>query len=317
MTEARTEAGQSSDLAEAFRLIEAALPDTSEGRSARDIRAIVADRKAALAGFNEARLIADDAFVESHDLRSEAFVRDLAEAESLAREADIRVRASSDKVAIAEQPNEVERLADAEATHFAALLEHGSALGLQNGHCPLCDTARTDAEFASSIVAIRQKLAGRAESLAKANQTLVESQAELAASRDALSSASERLAQLRGRRAALDAVYRTVQQKYSETGFADVPADDLIVAEVRAGEEQQKIVALERASLILGASVAGERVISLESQLAALRERLEKSAKRVSDAENVLEICPTDRQRGSKPFERNPEGTVRYRHASA
>ena len=68
-----------------------------------------------------------------------------------------------------------------------------------------------------------------------------------------------------------------------------MPIDDARIADERAAVEQQRIVSLERAVLILGASTAVERVSSFEQQINRLREQIEGTIGTISDLENAVE----------------------------
>jgi chromosome segregation protein len=79
--------------------------------------------------------------------------------ESAARELDeIEARLSS-----ATQVENIERELDSFVTHYAALLEHGTVVGLQKGHCPLCDASRSAGEFNAAVAKARAMLAERGE----------------------------------------------------------------------------------------------------------------------------------------------------------
>jgi chromosome segregation protein len=192
-------------------------------------------------------------------------------------------------VDLAQRLVETEQQSDVQGAHFAALLEHGSALGLQAGHCPLCDAVRTDAQFAAALSAIRTRLAGQAERLAAANQALTHAQAELRSNQATIATLEESLAGLRGQLATVDEADLAIRKDYDDAGFSDVPIDDLRLAESSAAKEQQRVVSLERAALILDASTAVERVSSLQGQIARLREQIDRTIGAVSEAENALE----------------------------
>ena len=71
---------------------------------------------------------------------------------------------------------DAERESDLFAAHLAALVDHGSHLGLQDGHCPLCEAARSSAEFEAALSTSRKKLAGRDATLAQATLAVTEAE---------------------------------------------------------------------------------------------------------------------------------------------
>jgi len=291
LTEARTEATQSSDVAEALKLVAEAAPNSGDKTSAAEVRGIVADRRSALASFNRARARSAEMSTQRDRVRSDGFKQEVSAAEAQQRQADILRTANLQRVDLAQRLVETEQQSDVQGAHFAALLEHGSALGLQAGHCPLCDAVRTDAQFAAALTAIRTRLAGRAERLTAAKKALTDAQAELRSNQATLANATASLDGLRAELAALDAADLALRKDYNDAGFADVPIDDPKLAEIRAATEQQRVVSLERAALILGASTAVERVSSLEGQIARRREQIDRTLAIISDAENALELA--------------------------
>ena len=117
---------------------------------------------------------------------------------------------------------------------------------------------------------------------------------------------------LRTELAAVDAADAIISQEFSDAGFADVPIDNPRLAEIRGATEQQRVVSLERAALILGASTAIERVSSLEGQDCSPERtnRQHSLLSQVSDAENALETVRGKLTSAAKFFERNTSRTV-------
>jgi chromosome segregation protein len=291
LTEARTEASQSKDVAEALKLVTEAVPNSGDKTSAAGARGMVADRRAALSSFNRARARSAELSTQRVRVRSDAFTREVTAAEAQLQQAENLRNANLQRVGLAQRLVDAEEESDVQGVHFAALLEHGSALGLQAGHCPLCDAVRTDAQFIVALNAIRTNLAGRAERLSAVNEALRNAQAELGSDQTKLANATEYLDSLRAELAAVDAADTALREDYNDAGFADVPIDDLKLAETRAASEQQRIVSLERAALIIGASTAVERVSSLEGQIARRREQIDRILVVISDAENAVELA--------------------------
>lgn len=123
----------------------------------------------------------------------------------------------------------------------------------------------------------RRRLAGQTERIGAANQALTDAQAELRSNQATLANVTASLHGLRAELAAIDAADLVIRRGFNDAGFADVPIDDPRLAEIRATAEQQRVVSLERAALILGASTAIERVSSLEGQIARQREQMDRN----------------------------------------
>ena len=156
VTEAKSVAERSGDIAEALRVVESELPelqpDQSTGERLAALRSHIAEKKIGLREIETARtfsesLLPETAYFASTGAASEREAL-LAERTRLSQEkplADNRLQAARD----AEQ---AEQESDLFASHLAALLDHGTAAGLQDGHCPLCDAARTTKQFDQALV---------------------------------------------------------------------------------------------------------------------------------------------------------------------
>lgn len=290
LTDARTEAGRSSDLAEALRLIDATVPEVAGRPRAESARAYLADRKSALARLTLARANASAIAQEAAFLASDAYRDARADAEAVLQRAEAAVAATLQKLALAERLIEAEKLADVYAAHLAALVEHGTALGTEQEHCPLCDAVRSDAEFAAAIARTRARLVGRGDRLAVALENGRSARAELVQEESIRTEAAAALEKLVKRTSSLEASRSALHEMYQAAGF-EFGVEDLETAERVAGEEQQRLVALERALLILGASEAAERITIMEGRLAELRNQAEDAAGKVADAERVVEVA--------------------------
>jgi chromosome segregation protein len=152
LTEARTEAAQSSDISEALKLVAEAVPNHEVRASAEEVRRMIADRRAALANFNRARARSDEMSEQRTRVRSDAFKREMSTVEEELQQANLTLAANQHNADLARRLVGTEEQSDLQGSHFAALLEHGSVLGLQEGHCPLCEAVRTDRSEPSFIV---------------------------------------------------------------------------------------------------------------------------------------------------------------------
>ncbi len=291
LTEARTDAERSSDIAEALRVIDATVRIVPGETRLETVRGFIADRKAALTRFNSARVLAAPLAEEAAIVASGATQAAIADADSRLRETIANTATSLNKVGLAEKLDDAERFSDQGAAHFAALVEHGEALGLQHGHCPLCDSAKSDPEFAAAIAAIRNRLAERGKRLAASAETLRMARAELTQHQLAETEARSRLAGLSTRLERFKLSREAVRQAYQDAGFGYIEIEDIKAAEQEARNEQQKLVDLERALLILGASGAAERITTLEVRIGELRRQTEGAAARVANAEKVVETA--------------------------
>lgn len=292
LTEARSAAERSSDISEALRFIESQaiwLPAELSERSMA-LRKVVTDRRAALAQIERARKLSETALPELDYFRSPQAGTELKSAQD-AREKAVREQTLAEEgLEQATRADEAEREADEYAGHMAALLEHGSAVGLQDGHCPLCNSVRTSEEFERAILLARARLASRGERLGATARSLTEAQRALAAARAAADAAQARLNQLQERKIALDRTRSEVAAGYTQFGFS-APPDDPQAAERALFAEQENLVRLERALSMLETSSAVDRVKTLESRIAAIRAQIEQESLRLTGAERAVEAA--------------------------
>jgi DNA repair exonuclease SbcCD ATPase subunit len=199
--------------------------DQGTGERLIALRKLVAEKKIELSEIEAARtltesLVAEMTFLGSSEAQSERAVA-LADLARLNQERALAV----DRVKTAERLEKAEQESDTFASHLATLLEHGKAVGLQEGHCPLCDAPRTVAEFDRALESARMRLADRGSKLADARATAEQARAALAKVEGSLTSVQSRIEQLDSRRNAVDASLERVQAIYSHSGFAAPPGD--------------------------------------------------------------------------------------------
>jgi DNA repair exonuclease SbcCD ATPase subunit len=173
---------------------------------------------------------------------------------------------------------------------MAGLLEHGSALGLQDGHCPLCNAVHSVEQFQQAIAAARARLAEMGERLRASAQSVAAARSAASAASDKLTLAQRHQEALANRKNSLDAEIAAIDEIYGALGFA-APAADPQQAETLLLQERQALVQLERALLILESSGAVDRVRSLESRIASLRATVEQEITQLTAAEKAFEAA--------------------------
>ena len=194
------------------------------------------------------------------------------------------------RLRVAEGLAAAEREADEYAAHLSALIEHGAIVGLDHGHCPLCDAERTSEEFRTGLVKARDRLAGQGERLRTVAATADEAKNTVAATEDAVVSSTARVAELRNKHTAIDKEMSTVRQVFISHGFG-TPVDNLQTVQQLLFDAQERVAQVERALFVLEASSAIDRVRTLEAKVLALKEQSEEAAARLSGVEKAVEIA--------------------------
>lgn len=292
LTEARSVAERSADVSNALKVIES-LPATLPAglvERVEAIRKLTTEKRIALQEIDAARLVSRQVLPEIEYFNSPAAQTAIEAARTTEETATREYARANEHLNLAVRLDAAEKETDEHASHIAALLEHGSAVGLQDGHCPLCDAVRTESEFVKSISEKKARLAVRGQQLAAASEALAKARSTAAAAERDLSVAQSRYGEFSKRREALDRKLTTVREVYARYGFTALPdgpdqAEELLFA------EQENLVRLERAMAVLEASNAIDKVKSLEGRIASLRERNDQEAAKLAAAERAVEVA--------------------------
>ena len=171
-------------------------------------------------------------------------------------EIEASLRAARSRVEVGQKANNI---SDA----LAALYEHGSRIGLRDGHCPLCRSSLSDPQFQTALSALRLELDSAAKDAAEASATYT----RLSAEERVLGS---RVSELRRETERLSADLAEFERRENEV------AAELLRLGVPQGMETPRgleTAILERRALlnslqqhsgVVRASMAASRVIELE-----------------------------------------------------
>jgi DNA repair exonuclease SbcCD ATPase subunit len=182
-----------------------------------------------------------------------------------------------------------ERQNHAAAASLSALLDLGSQLGLDEGHCPLCRAERRAAEWASALDGLKARIAGVSTALAEANTRVAALRPNLEQARRQLEQAQAEAEECERMVMAVGAREREVRDLWQAlTGDdGEVPAaEDL---EPRIASERDKLIEVERHMLVLEASQAIERVGQLEALVETIRTEVDSVGNRVASAQSAAQ----------------------------
>ena len=172
-------------------------------------------------------------------------------------------------------------------TTLATLYETGFALGATDGHCPLCRSPITEAQFSAALQTLRAQLQDAAQTTVKRQQRLSVLQSQRQAT-------IQRIGELEGVR--LEQVRRQRLQKTSRETWANeakklgLAADTLEAVDSLAAHiagAQQRLEQLEGAIGILDASAALDRVAELGARLETLQIRSDSAEKKLAEIEEA------------------------------
>ena len=290
LTETRSIAERSSGITDALQALESLAPSlpASIGARTEAVRRLVADQKIALREIEGARLESEQIGQELAFFNSPEGAAQIYAARVAQEDADRQKALAQEHLALATRLEATEKESDEYAAHLAAIIEDGSAVGLQDGHCPLCDAVRTADDFEKAIASAKARLAVRGQKLAHAKEALAKARSVATAAEQTLAAAHDRFSQLEKRRTALEQRLAKVRDIYARRHF-NAPPEDPKVAQGLLFAEQEKIVGLERALAVLENSSVIERVKSLETRIAGLREQSDQEAAKLAATERAIE----------------------------
>jgi chromosome segregation protein len=257
---------------------------------AEALRGLIADRRRALQEIETARRQSQTLLPELTYLRSPEASRVIGDARAALQSAAQDKERVDQMLALAERADASERESDRYAAHLSALLEHGTSLGLDDGHCPLCAAHRSTEEFNQAIGNARARLAVRGERLAASSQSLAAARAAVDTAAQALTAAHRRLAEETQRRLSVQQQLAAILTTYKRHSF-DAQPDNSDAAQSLVLTEQERLARLERALFILEASSAVDRVSTLESRVVALRERVDRETGKLGEAGKAMEAA--------------------------
>lgn len=292
LTEARSIAERQADVTEAEEIIQRIAPDlaATSGDRSEALRRRVAERKQSIPVLMDAIVQAEATVAEERFFTSD---EGIANALAVAAQAEALEQRHSQALAAlgdAQRAATAEQEADAFAAHVVALLQHGEEIGLVEGHCPLCNAVRSDAEFANGIEAARARLQARGEAAGRAAETLAKAQSLARQGEQELAAAKRTLEEADARRTRSTEALAAARAVFERHGLS---ADPLNPEQIRTLvlKRQEETAQLEHALFILEASGAHDRVTALETRIAQLRDNVEEESLRATAAERAVEAA--------------------------
>lgn len=292
VTEARSMADQSAGISGALRLIESLLPSLPAGLAERTeaLRKYISERKIALREIETARMSSEELLPEIKFVNSPEAQVAIDGARADRENASKQKELADNRFASLLRLEAEEAGGDEFAAHMVGLLSHGTALGLQEGHCPLCDAIRSRSDFETAIAKAKERLTSRGMKLEETAAAVAEAQSMVREAERVLADAESRYLALENRRDALQQKLKSIQAIYSRFGF-HAQIDDPGRAQSSLFAQRESLIQLERALSILEASNAVDRVKVLEARVSTLRGRTDQEAARLVDVERAVEAA--------------------------
>lgn len=289
-SELQTALTRSGDVSAALQVVAATAPDALPELTAQlsAARTVLANGRARLGRMSEAVQLGRGMAAAQDVYRNPDAVAARAAAAAVHEAAQRENEAAQKAVSDAEQRLAREEKMDAVAASLALLVEHGESLGLHDDHCPLCAAHRTSEEFAAGLAIARERVASLSSGVQAARDALASAKANarepgltLQKTATTVQAHADDLRTLRAQEEAHVEFYD--HWKLDHAYIQDPEGLELAVA-----SERDRLIDLERALLVLEASQAVSRMSSVESNIAVLREEIEKLARAVGQSQSAV-----------------------------
>lgn len=290
VTEGRSLANRFPDVSDALRLADVILGGLSGTQSERltALRAVIANRKARLDLLGSLRTRSEQVLTEHMAVTSDGFAAELREATATNERAQKELDSAREALTAAQRLEAKLREEDALAAHLAGLLEHGTAIGLRDGHCPLCLAAQSNEAFTAGLQSVANELQERRSRIHGATTDARAAVAQFDAATLRAQRSGMAFAALNERRSSNETVMAKLLNEYATEGLS-VPGPDPAAVRSLIANEQSELRNLEQAVLVLESSGAADRVAALEARVLELREKVNSAAGRVAAAATALE----------------------------
>jgi chromosome segregation protein len=292
-SELHTALARSGDIFSALKVVAAAAPSAPPELTAQlsAARAILANGRARLGRMSEAVQLGRDLAAARYVYNNPDVVAARAAAAAAHEAAQRDNEAAQKAVSDAEQRLVREEEMDAVAASLALLVEHGETLGLHDDHCPLCAAHRTSQEFAAGLAIARERVTSLSSGVQAARDDLASAKANarepglrLQKTAATVQAHADDLQRLRAQEAAHVEFY-----DHWKLDHAYIQGSEGL--ELAVASERDRLIDLERAMLVVEASQAVSQISSVESNIAVLRDEIEKLARAVGQSQSAVTVA--------------------------
>ncbi|MES2292663.1 MAG: AAA family ATPase [Pseudomonadota bacterium] len=282
LSQARDAATRTGDISTALDLLKKTesdpVPNLPLAQQLVRARALLARDRQRLNGYGEAALQLRELNVYRQEIGLETLTERIQAAHAALELAVSRHKEAEEAFLKAEQLLASEQEADAMATALAGLIEHGEHVGLEGGHCPLCNAVRSREEFEAGLSHARARLSsmgGRMDDLVAA----------LTAAQNARTAANKERQVHDLELVALENTLANLHEReerhieiFDRYGLEHGLANDTQALDAKIEAERSRLLDYERAILTLDASTAVQQVQTLEEKTRQLRAEVDRSA---------------------------------------
>lgn len=292
LTEAQSAALAQEDIAKANQLTMAVLgrtvPFNAEGM--RELRELIVQRRRSVDPLSSIAVNLERIKTELERFSSEETRRELESLELRRQTSSAEVSTAQELVRGLEESLRGEELESSLAVHLAALLEHGEAVGLIDGHCPLCSAFQSNDAFLDAISALRQRLSERGTRIQSISAGLAQARRRLSEMQDALDGLNREYEEATGRQELLIKEQAQLRSQLEQWSVTPSEIDPKALRELIL-ERQEGTSSLEQALAVFESSSAADRITTIQSRISTIRTSANTETGRLHALEQGLETA--------------------------
>jgi chromosome segregation protein len=290
LSEASDAAKRNADVSAAMAIVDRlVLPDKGDLAQRLDIaQRSLPERRRRVEGLNQAAFAGRELALELLAFNAPAEVARREQIKAKLAAADVEHSRAQIKLELAQRAYDVEAGANEIAAALSALVERGEALGLHEGHCPLCAASRTQSEFDSGIASTRARIDRLASGINAARDSL-------ANARSVVAEVGAEAEDLGAVWADIEGTVRNLRQReaahvelFAAYGLSAANAANPDALEQEAASEREQLVELERALNAMEASRAVGVLSAVDARVSVLRSQADVAADALARAQGAV-----------------------------
>lgn len=282
LSQARDATSRTGDISAALNLVRTTDPDPVQNvplaQQLVRARALLARDRQRLSGYGEAALELRELNLYRQEIGIDTLPERIQAARHALERAAARHKETEDAFTKAERQLAAEQAADAMATALAGLIEHGEHVGLDDGHCPLCNAVRSREEFEAGLGHARARLSNMSSRMDDVIAALTVAQNTRTAADKERQTRDQELAGLESGMASLREREEHHIEIFDQYGLEHALANDAQALDAKLEAERIRLLDYERAILTLDASTAVQQVQAIEERTRQLRAEVDRAA---------------------------------------
>lgn len=290
LTEMRSAIARQEDVLEAEKVIYGFLPDFGGSDRLRRAREFLAARKAAEQSLSELFGHIERVQPEQAFYRSPAGRDQIAAADQRVQQLAEELEAAKNHFTTLDGELDSEHVLDDFISSYAEVLVHGRAIGLQQGHCPLCQAVRSDEQFLAALEHGSKLLEGRNAKVSKLVDSVEASRRAVERLEVLLKAANVERESHLSRIAKVEAWETELAKLLVDYALA-INIDDREATQRTFLREQERTASIERALFVLESSSLQDQLSALSKQVEQLRAEIDIEEARLVRSQRAADLA--------------------------